>query len=1219
MFAKVLIANRGEIACRVERTLRRLGVRSVAVYSDADRHARHVYMADESIHIGAAPAAMSYLDQDAILSAAHARGAAAIHPGYGFLSENDEFAERCAAEGVVFIGPTPAQMRDFGLKHLARELARRNGVPLLPGSGLLETLPDAYLEAARIGYPLMLKSTAGGGGIGMRLVGDAGELVDAFVAVERLARRNFSRGGVFLEKFIARARHIEVQVFGDGAGRVVALGERDCSVQRRNQKIIEETPAPGLDPRVRTLLLESAIRVCAAVAYRSAGTVEFVYDAATGEFFFLEVNTRLQVEHGVTEEVTGVDLVEWMIRLAAGETLPLDVPVPRGASIQVRLYAEDPARGFQPSSGLLTRARFPEDTRVETWVEDGTTVTPHYDPLIAKIIVRGADRGAALAHLERALGATEIAGIETNLTYLRQLVATPLFAAGGMTTRALDEFIYLPRSIDVVTPGTQTTIQDYPGRLGLWHVGVPPSGPMDSLSPRLANRTLDNPEDAAALEFTVSGATLKFNADAAICLAGAPMAADLDGVPVPFWRRVSVRRGQLLRVGALQAGGTRAYLAIRGGFDVPEYLGSRSTFTLGRFGGHGGRALQAGDVLHIAAPAPGAAPEPLAPETVPAALIPSIGDDWEIGVLYGPQGAPDFFTESDIAEFFAATWEVHYNSSRTGVRLIGPKPQWARSDGGEAGLHPSNIHDNAYAIGSVDFTGDMPVILGPDGPSLGGFVCPVTTAKAELWKLGQLRPKARVRFRRWMPAAAERADALLEAAIAGFGRKAATPTPVAAASADAAKRLGDGAILAARAAGDARPAVVYRRAGDCNLLVEYGPPVLDLELRLRVHALMQALAALALPGIIDLTPGIRSLQVHYDARKLPLGRLFEYLTAAEESLAAIDSLEIATRVVYLPLSWDDEATRLAVEKYMQSVRADAPWCPSNIEFIRRINGLADVDAVKRIVFEASYLVLGLGDVYLGAPVATPIDPRHRLVTTKYNPARTWTPENAVGIGGAYLCVYGMEGPGGYQFLGRTCQMWNTYHQTAEFQRDKPWLLRFFDQLRFYPVTNAELREFRADFRHGRARLETRDAVFRLRDYRRLLIEEAASIAAHKARQQAAFEAERRRWEATGQIGYAADLPAPSAADEQAELRDGCIGIASPVSGSIWKVAVSAGQAVRSGDILVLVESMKMELPVTAPEDGRVVQVLCTEGRAVEVAQTLLSFRPHAESGDIECA
>jgi urea carboxylase len=314
----------------------------------------------------------------------------------------------------------------------------------------------------------------------------------------------------------------------------------------------------------------------------------------------------------------------------------------------------------------------------------------------------------------------------------------------------------------------------------------------------------------------------------------------------------------------------------------------------------------------------------------------------------------------------------------------------------------------------------------------------------------------------------------------------------------------------------------------------------------------------------------------------------------------------------LPLSWDDESTQIAIAKYMQSVRADAPWCPSNIEFIRRVNGLDSVEDVKRIVFDANYVVLGLGDVYLGAPVTTPLDPRHRLVTTKYNPARTWTPENAVGIGGAYLCVYGMEGPGGYQFVGRTCQMWNTYKVTPEFTEDKPWLLRFFDQIRFYPVSGVELREFREDFLHGRARLDIADDTFRLKEYQRFLAENAPSIALQKARQQAAFESERRRWEATGQIGYAADLPEAHDDESPEELQPGCVAVVSPVSGSVWKISSAPGQAVRAGDTLVLVESMKMELPVTAPMDGIVTQLRCTEGRAVLIAQTLVVMRPHEQ-------
>jgi urea carboxylase len=1213
MFSKVLVANRGEIACRVLRTLKRLDIRSVAVYSDADRYSPHVTQADEAVRLGPGPAAQSYLRQDALLAAALSTGAQAVHPGYGFLSENADFAAACAAAGIVFIGPTPQQMQSFGLKHLARELAARSGVAMLPGSGLLEGIADARRAAVEIGYPLMLKSTAGGGGIGMSLVRSDSELDQAFAAVERLAAKHFSRGGVFLEKYVERARHLEVQIFGDGTGRVLAFGERDCSTQRRNQKIIEETPAPGLSAAVRARLHEAALRLAGAVRYRSAGTVEFVYDVTSGEFYFLEVNTRLQVEHGVTEEVFGVDLVEWMVRLAAGEPMASRPPAARGASLQVRVYAENPARQFRPSSGLVTQVRFPAEVRVETWIAAGTEVTPYYDPLLAKIISRGVDRADALRQLSAALRDTRIAGIETNLDYLRRVIADPVFVAGCMTTQALTSFAVATGGIEVLAGGTQTTLQDYPGRLGYWNVGVPPSGPMDSLSFRLVNTAVGNPADAAALEITVSGPTLRFDADALICLGGAPLAASVDGEPLPAWTPTVLRAGQVLSIGGAGDTGCRAYLAVRGGFDVPAYLGSRATFTLGKFGGHGGRALSVGDVLH-----PGAALDLPPPRAIPPACRPEIGNEWQLGVLYGPHGAPDFFTAEDIEVFFSSSWEVHYNSNRTGVRLIGPKPRWARSDGGEAGLHPSNIHDNAYAIGAVDFTGDMPVILGPDGPSLGGFVCPATVVKAELWKLGQLRPNDRVRFRRLRPEDALRAELSQEAMIDSL-RAAGDVPPGDVPAGDELTAVAPGAALRAVAedtpvvaslpGSDAAPAVLYRRAGDKYLLIEYGTLVLDLELRLRVHALMCWLERARLPGIIELTPGIRSLQVHYESRVLPLARLLEALHEAERSLASIDELVIPTRVVRLPLSWDDAATQLAIAKYMQSVRADAPWCPSNIEFIRRVNGLESTDEVKRIVFDASYLVLGLGDVYLGAPVATPIDPRHRLVTTKYNPARTWTPENAVGIGGAYLCVYGMEGPGGYQFVGRTCQMWNTYRTTGDFADGKPWLLRFFDQIRFYPVGGEELLQFREDFAHGRIRLDIREEQFSLQDYRRFLADNAPSIATHKARQQAAFNAERARWEATGQIGYAADLPAPHAAADGDEVPQGDVAVTSPVSGSVWKVAAVVGQTVRAGDPLVTVESMKMELPVTAPVDGTVTQLRCAEGRAITVAQTLVVLRP----------
>jgi urea carboxylase len=402
--------------------------------------------------------------------------------------------------------------------------------------------------------------------------------------------------------------------------------------------------------------------------------------------------------------------------------------------------------------------------------------------------------------------------------------------------------------------------------------------------------------------------------------------------------------------------------------------------------------------------------------------------------------------------------------------------------------------------------------------------------------------------------------------------------------------------------------VTYRRSGDRYLLVEYGPMVLDLKLRLRVHLLMQALEERRLSGLIELTPGIRSLQVHYDRGVLPLSRLLEILADVEKGLGSLAGVRVPSRIVHLPLSWDDPATRLAIEKYVQSVRPDAPWAPSNIEFIRRINGLAGEDDVKRIVYGASYLVLGLGDVYLGAPVATPIDPRHRLVTTKYNPARTWTPENAVGIGGAYLCIYGMEGPGGYQFVGRTLQVYNRFKETRSFA-GKPWLLRFFDRIHFHPVSAKELLEMREGFTAGRVDVDIEEGEFSFDDYEALLVRERASIASAKAAQQRAFDEERERWIKRGLLQFSSESEDGDGAEASgAAVPAGARSVESHVSGSIWKIQVEPGNKVDAGTPLVVVESMKMEVTVESPCAGTVVDVVCREGRPVNAGQAVVILR-----------
>ncbi|WP_339348025.1 urea carboxylase [uncultured Sphingomonas sp.] len=1193
----VLIANRGAIATRIIRTLRRMGLRSVAVYSEADEGSLHVAEADEAVCIGAARAADSYLNVAAILDAARRTGADAIHPGYGFLAENVDFAEACAAAGIVFIGPTSDNIRTFGLKHSARALAAAHGVPLAPGTDLLTDEEEAVATASTIGFPVMLKATAGGGGIGMRVCEDEAAVRDGFAAVARQGLGSFGDAGVFLERYIRRARHIEVQVFGDGAGRVVALGERDCSLQRRNQKVVEEAPAPLLPAAVRSALTEAAVRLAQAANYRSAGTVEFLYDAERAEFFFLEMNTRLQVEHGVTEEVMGVDLVEWMIRGAAGDFAFLDTPLgaPRGHSVQVRLYAEDPALDYRPTSGTLTHVAFPADARVETWCMAGSTVSAWYDPMLAKLIVHADDRDAAVAAMQAALAATRIDGIETNLRWLREVVRADAFTSGEVSTRALDTIDYRPRAIRVVSGGTATTIQDWPGRQAMWAVGVPPSGPMDDQSFRLGNRLLGNAEGTAGLEVTMTGPTLAFTAPARICLTGADFGATLDGIAVPLGVAIDVAAGQTLALGRARGGGMRGYILVAGGFDIAPYLGSCATFELGQFGGHAARRLLAGDTLHL-----GDTPTEVPLDTV---ALPALSNEWTVRVLYGPHGAPDFFTDDDIATIVDAEWQVHYNSNRTGVRLIGPKPHWARPDGGEAGLHPSNIHDNPYAIGAVDFTGDMPIILGPDGPSLGGFVCPFVIIAADRWKVGQLVPGDRVRFVPVNIDDATMADTLQRRLVeqgrpadAGPARPIATLSPV----------------LAELPAGKGRPRTVYRQQGDRNILVEYGPIVLDLELRIRVHALMTELERMAVPGIVDIVPGIRSLQLHLDGRQLDQRAALALLIAAEDRLGDLEDVTIPSRIVHLPLSWRDPATIETIQKYIGAVRDDAPWCPDNIEFIRRINGLPDVAAVENLIFEANYLVMGLGDVYLGAPVATPIDPRHRLVTTKYNPARTWTPPNVVGIGGAYMCIYGMEGPGGYQLFGRTLQVWNTYRQTDSFVDGKPWLLRFFDQIRFYPISAEELVEWRRDFPSGRRALRIEPSEFRLADYRAFLADNAEDIAAFEARRQAAFDAERADWQRRGEFDRVAtlteeDAPPPAAI----EVPAGADVIEAPFGGSVWKLLVAAGDAVEAGDTIAVIEAMKMECPVESPAAGTIAALYIEERQPLQPGSPMLALKAHA--------
>ena len=445
MFHKILIANRGEIACRVIKTARRLGIKTVAVYSDADRLARHVALADEAVHIGPSPARDSYLVAEKIIDAAKRTGAQAIHPGYGFLSENAGFAEACASNGIVFIGPPPAAIRAMGSKSEAKKIMEKAKVPLVPGYHGDDQSPELLAkEAARIGFPVLIKASAGGGGKGMRMVESAERFADALAGAKREAKASFADDHVLVEKYLTRPRHIEIQVFADSHGNCLHLFERDCSIQRRHQKVIEEAPAPGMDPKRREAMGSAAVAAAKAIGYVGAGTVEFIADQ-NGTFHFMEMNTRLQVEHPVTELITGQDLVEWQLVVASGGRMPLAQDQLRidGHAVEVRLYAEDPARNFLPSTGTLIHLRLPQEgphVRVDTGVREGDTVTPFYDPMIAKVIVHDRDRVSAMRRLATLMSETEVVGVATNAQLLKALCSHPAFVGGEVDTGFIERY-----------------------------------------------------------------------------------------------------------------------------------------------------------------------------------------------------------------------------------------------------------------------------------------------------------------------------------------------------------------------------------------------------------------------------------------------------------------------------------------------------------------------------------------------------------------------------------------------------------------------------------------------------------------------------------------------------------------------------------------------------------------------------------------------------------
>jgi urea carboxylase len=1099
----LLIANRGEIAVRIIKTAKKLGIKTVTVYTEVDAASTHVSAADEAVLLRGNPNA--YTDGDLIIKVAKEKKANAIIPGYGFLSENAEFAKKVKSKGIAWVGPSSEAIEAFGVKHVARELAEKAGVPIVPGTkGLVEDEDAAVKAAEEIGFPVMLKATGGGGGMGLVTASNAEEVKKGFKQVKSRGEALFKNPGVFIERFYPASRHIEVQVFGNGQGNAIHFGERECSIQRRHQKVIEECPSPFVakHPKLRKKLGESSISLAESIKYGSAGTVEFLVDDKTGDYFFLEMNTRLQVEHGITELCYGVDLVELMLRQADAELSgkggldaraleDLKVSGPKGAAIEARVYAENPLRDYAPSPGLLQKVEWHEKpgSRIDTWVFTGSRISPNYDPLIAKVMFHADTRDAAIEGLHHLLRDSVICGPPTNLEFLAEIMEDDEFKKGNTLTSFLQSFKYHPPAIDVISAGAYTLIQDLPARPGVGR-GIPHSGPMDPVAFQIANILVGNPRGKEGLEITLSGPELRFLGPAVIALTGATMETTLDGKEFPMWTRVRVKAGQTLKIGKTTSFGCRSYLAVHGGFPaVADYFDSKSTSPLVAIGGYQGRQLAPGDLLAISEHQPKVENDLSLPEQ----LRPRYTNDWQIAAMSGPHDE-GYLLPEDIQMLYETKWKVSHNASRSGVRLIGPVPKWARKDGGEGGAHPSNLIEYGYPIGTLNWTGDDPCIFPVDCPNFGGFVSSTTIVRADWWKLGQIKAGDHMRYKRVNLEQALELRRDLERYLSKVedackGKRSISDVKL---FKDSYTIEGDDSkkgVIWQRKAQGAQPTVTYRQGGDDFLLVEYGEESFDLNHRCRVTELVSLLRSKDAPewlksGLVNTVDCCNSTMLFYNGLELPREQIIAHLQTLEDKLGDLSAIKVPTRRFKLPVAFESKEQDAAIQRYMETQRPHAPYLPSNLDFVARNNAL-EPEELKKLYLSETFMAVVVG-FFCGNTVSLPVDPRKRLSCPKQNPSRVFTPEGTLSWGGSCMSIYPVDSPGGYQMTGRTLPCFDTLGYKKGFSIDRPWLFQDFDLLTYYRVSEDELQDLLADYRRGNYEFQYEEVEFDMKEHNDLL-------------------------------------------------------------------------------------------------------------------------------------
>lgn len=1183
--------------------------------------------ADEAILIPGI-GSQAYIDVESVIKTTINAKADVVIPGYGFLSENSIFAQKLQDNGILFAGPSAESVEQFGLKHIARSLAIKANVPVVPGTDLVETLEDAKLEGTKIGYPLMLKSTAGGGGMGLKVCEDESQLEEFFKEVRSRGQSLFSNTGVFIEKYVQNARHIEIQLFGNGLGDVVTFGERECSIQRRHQKVIEEAPSPITDFSMRKKLCQCAISLASEVKYKSAGTIEFLVDDDTKDFYFLEMNTRLQVEHGISELVYDVDLVYLMLLQSDYEAsksgIPLnimlkqssssfkdDVLEPKGHAIEARIYAENPVKNFAPSPGILHQVDFPkrENIRVDHWISTGAKVSPYFDPLLAKVMAKGKDRESATTTLIKYLEDIKIHGPPTNVPYVLEILKSKNFHNGFTLTSFLNSFQFQPQLIEFEESGAYTTIQDLPDRITTGG-GVPTSGPVDPLSMQIANIIVGNDKFTECLEINLAGPTIKFHSPTIVALAGANFEFKVNGIDKPLFTELFIEAGDIVEIGSSKSKfASKCYLAVKGGFpDVAPYLGSKSCTPTLSIGGHQGRVIFPGDCLTILS----SNKSEYKGYVLPEASRPNYEVDlWKIRMIRGPHDTEDIVSKKGLKKLYNTTYHVNLNSNRGGTRLDGPVVEFSRASGGDGGSHPSNILEYIYPFGGLSAVGSNVVMYGPDGGTLSGFISVSVPTMADFWKIGQASTAAPVSFELVTYEDALKMTKNREDFIKYLESK---PTEQNAIAFD--ERLEsyedklDDTILYSRSGTKGLPDVSFRQAGEKMIIIDFGVVDFDLLNNGRLYVLDMKIRETLKSQLIRVEAGTGAMCVIFDPHVISRDYLVKELAKLEANIPPINELKVPSRVFKFPVAFDHKALKHCIERYQKSQRPYAPYLPDNTDFIMRANCIKNVEDFKAAIIGHTQLVVAVSFL-CATPLLVHTDPRLRFMSSKYNPARTFTPAGAIGTGAISQSIYTVDSPGGYMIWGMTLPngFWDTFSKAKGFG-EYPWILKNLDQVQLYEVSEDKLNKMNNDLLTGRYEITWKDSIFDFAQYSKWLNtvkDEASHLKKLKLEAIDGLIKEEEEslaeWTLEKQQAQEAKRSAPAVLDDPNAFK-----ITSHMAANVFKINHKKGDVVSLSDIVIILEAMKMEINVRvkAKQDTmfEVLEVIVNEGDMVNPGDTL---------------